>query len=132
MIALSKSTSIRDYPTSARILSKADFDRVFRSKASSARARGMLALYLPNQHQTARLGMTVARKNLGNAVRRNRIRRQLREVFRQVRPDLPNVDIVVIIRKDFRGIPEQQWFDLCQQLFQRILPRPCQVSSNSG
>lgn len=73
--------------------------------------------------------MTVSRKNAGNAVRRNRIRRQLREAFRNVRSDLPCVDIVVIVRRDFQSLPDDQWFGLCQQLFQRIIARPEQASA---
>lgn len=121
-----------DFPTSCRLLSKPDFDRVFNNRTASARARGLLALYVENQSGTARLGMTVARKNMGSAVRRNRIRRQLRDAFRRARPDLPNCDIVVIVRKDIKSISEDQWYGLCQQLFQRIIASHRNGTSLSG
>jgi ribonuclease P protein component len=50
----------------------------------------------------ARLGITVTRK-VGNAVRRNRIKRLVREWFRQRRPGLGPCDIVVIAKRDLLG-----------------------------
>ena len=50
---------------------------------------------LPNSAGTCRLGITVTRK-VGNAVRRNRIKRRLRDVFRRNQMHLaPNLDLVV-------------------------------------
>ena len=46
----------------------------------------------------ARLGLTVSRR-VGDAVRRNRVKRRIREVFRQSRGALPcGVDLVVVAR----------------------------------
>jgi ribonuclease P protein component len=51
----------------------------------------------------ARLGITVTRK-VGGAVRRNRIKRLVREWFRGRREEFKSCDLVVIAR---RGIPER-------------------------
>ncbi len=48
----------------------------------------------------ARLGITVTRK-VGNAVRRNRIKRLVREWFRRAQPALGAYDVVVIAKRDF-------------------------------
>ena len=57
----------------------------------------------PNDREWSRLGLTVSRK-AGNAVRRNRWKRRLREVFRRNKPALPiGYDFVVIVRSSTKG-----------------------------
>jgi ribonuclease P protein component len=50
----------------------------------------------------ARIGITVSSK-VANAVGRNRVKRWVREAFRELRAELPCVDLVVVAR---RGAPE--------------------------
>ena len=51
-----------------------------------------------NEAGEARLGMAVGLRAAGNAVRRNRIRRLIRESFRMHRHELPAVDLLVTAR----------------------------------
>lgn len=46
----------------------------------------------------SRLGLAIATKVAGNAPRRNRLKRWVRECFRRYQPRLPNVDVVVIAK----------------------------------
>jgi ribonuclease P protein component len=58
----------------------------------------------PNQVGYPRLGMVVAKRLLARAVDRNRVKRCVRESFRQVLPDLPACDFVVrLIAKPVPG-----------------------------
>jgi ribonuclease P protein component len=61
--------------------------------------RGPLVLFgVPNNKSVTRLGFSTSRK-VGNAVRRNRIRRLLRESFRLLQHDLPaGYDLVIVVR----------------------------------
>ncbi len=60
----------------------------------------------------ARLGITVSKK-VGNAVRRNRIKRLIREFFRLNKFRLSYQDIVIIGRK---SIPHLSYQDVCKEL----------------
>ena len=86
------------FPKEVRLLASPEFRHVFECKASVA--DGVLVLYgAPNQLAHSRIGMAVSRK-VGNAVVRNRWKRQLREAFRSQQSQLPlGIDFVVLPRK---------------------------------
>ena len=48
--------------------------------------------------QSARLGLAISKKNAKRAVDRNRIKRLIRESFRQNREKLPGIDLVVMAK----------------------------------
>ena len=78
----------------ARLTTKADFDRVFADN-QRARTDTLLVMARPNAVGHARLGMIIAKRLLVRAVDRNRVKRCVRESFRQVRAELPACDFVV-------------------------------------
>jgi ribonuclease P protein component len=83
------------FPATSRIKKTREFNRVY---ARGKRARGPLFLVVlaPNRLPVTRVGLSVG-KRVGGAVRRNRIKRMLREAFRHVRPQLPpGLDIVLV------------------------------------
>ena len=64
----------------------------------------MFAIFICNSgYHTPRLGLSTAARMVGGAVRRNRIKRLVRESFRQHQHELPNVDIVVNARAGARA-----------------------------
>jgi ribonuclease P protein component len=84
-------------PKKLHLRSKRDYDAVF--DARTRESRGPLSVGArPNDLGHSRFGMSVSRK-VGTAVRRNRIRRLLRESFRLMQHDLPcGYDLVVVVR----------------------------------
>ncbi len=85
------------YPRSHRLRTRAEFSRVFDARVRAS--NGPLTVYaIPNDVLHPRLGIALTRK-VGNAVRRNRIKRLLRETFRVHQHDLPRAyDFVVAVR----------------------------------
>jgi ribonuclease P protein component len=86
------------FPKEIRILKHSDFIR--RSKTDRKMAfPHFLVIIKPNHLGRTRLGLTVGKK-AGGAVRRNRIKRLLREFFRRFNNKLPpSQDIIIIALK---------------------------------
>jgi ribonuclease P protein component len=85
------------FPKSYRLRSRAEFAAVYDAKVREV--RGPLAVYArANELGHPRLGLSTSRK-VGTAVRRNRIRRLLREAFRHLQHDLPaGYDLLIVVR----------------------------------
>jgi ribonuclease P protein component len=77
-----------------RLRSKPQFDAIY---AGGRRIddRFFAARVKPNGLTHPRVGLAVAVKTAGNAVKRNRLRRLVRESFRLAQHELPAVDVVV-------------------------------------
>ena len=80
-----------------RIRRRADFQQVY-GEGVRIRGRYSTIFVLPNSHGVGRLGIA-ATKKLGDAVRRNRAKRLIREVFRRNKI-APGFDIVVVPRRE--------------------------------
>ena len=77
-----------------RLLKTDEFSSVFAFRRS-LRGRFYTLYYRPNELDTARLGVTVAKKLVKRANGRNLVKRITREVFRRQRESLPFYDLVI-------------------------------------
>ncbi len=89
---------------SRRLLSAADFHRVFRQGRRQSAPELTLAVRTRSDREgrraPARLGLSVSRK-VGNSVERNLLKRRIREIFRTSQDRLvPGCELVVIPRKE--------------------------------
>lgn len=83
-----------------------DFRRLY-YRGRSAVSDTMVVYTMRNKRGAGRLGITTGTK-LGHAVVRNRMRRIVREIYRQHLPELrPNMDVVVVVRG--RAVTASYW-----------------------
>lgn len=87
---------------------KAEFDRVFAERKRFSRD-GLAFYYSAHRHDLVHLGI-VAPRRYGKAVKRNRFRRRLKEIFR-LYPSMPQADIVITVYRPY----EELGFNLLQQ-----------------
>ena len=85
------------FPRRVRIRLRDDFARIYAARRYASDTR--MALYvLENDLAFTRVGMSVGRK-VGSAVKRNLIRRRIREVFRTHKAQLPvGYDLLCVVR----------------------------------
>jgi ribonuclease P protein component len=117
------------YPPTARLRKRAEFLRL-KDAARKFASRGILVVWQANGLAHARLGVTVSKK-VGCAVTRNRVKRFVREIFRNNRSLLPAVDVNVIARSeaaimDFHGLEQE-----LLKAFRYIGASPCSKVSHS-
>ena len=84
-------------PPHARLRRAADF-AALRNARGRLQAKHFLLRWIESPTATARLGLAVSRKVSKRAVQRNRIKRIVRESFREQREGMPPFDILVIAR----------------------------------
>jgi ribonuclease P protein component len=78
-------------------LRAADFDKVFQGGERSG-DRFFTVLFHANNLNRPRLGFAISKQKVRLAVGRNRLRRLVRESFRERAAALPSVDLVVLAR----------------------------------
>ena len=112
-----------------RLRSKLQFDAVY---AGGRRIddRFFALRVKANNLAHARVGLAVAVKTAGNAVKRNRLRRLVRESFRLAQHELPPVDIVVAAKFPAAGAPPTSLRDSLATLWKRVAST-CASSSKS-
>ena len=88
------------YTKLERLTKRPEFQKVLAVGEKKRIGRLCTVFSLPNGLNRKRLGI-IASKKVGNAVARNRVKRSIRETFRQIKHRMtPAVDIVVISGKE--------------------------------
>lgn len=109
-----------DFPRSRRLLKPDEYRRVFNDGRRSIDAL-FLVLAHPNDMPFARLGLAVSKKYSRLAVKRNRIKRLVRESFRHHQEQLVGLDLVVVTRQGIGRADNGRCFDSLHRHWQRIV-----------
>jgi ribonuclease P protein component len=107
-----------------RLLTSADFQRVFDNPLKSADSFFTVLAKKRLEGTDSRLGLAIAKKQLKRAVDRNRIKRLIRETFRQ-EPLLEEqaIDFIVMTRHSVRAKTNAELQQSLQQLFAQALSK---------
>lgn len=84
-----------------RLLTKSSYDRVF-SQANKLTTPEFILLYRENTLGHSRLGLAISKKSIAKAHDRNRMKRLIRESFRQA--NLPNVDLILLAKAGVKNV----------------------------
>ena len=108
------------FGTERRLLTSAEYSRVFEEASLRASHRHVLLLAAPNSIGHSRLGLVVAKKNVRKAVLRNRIKRIAREVFRQQTAGGSSLDVILLARRGIDTLDKKSLAALLERQWQRL------------
>jgi len=108
------------FPAAARVRRRPEYLTI-QNRGRRVSGPNLLLFALPGD---GRLGITVSKK-VGDAVRRNRVKRWIRECYRRRRPEFPpGLDLVVVARPPAASADHQTVCRELATLARRMGPRP--------
>lgn len=115
--------SHRRFTKAQRLLTAQDFKQVFDHTAFKVHTTHLLFFVRVRHDQNApnRLGLAIAKKKIKRAHERNRLKRLLREYFRQYQAQLPcAVEMAVIAKQDVSSCDNANLLAQIAQAFEQI------------
>lgn len=110
-----------------RVKSHEDFQRVIQD-GTKEKSKTYIVCYLNRQISYPRLGIS-APKKLGNAVVRNKVKRQIRGMIHELWNELLPLDYVIVVRKNYCIEQYHSNQQELQQIFLRIRRRQNEESA---
>ena len=116
------------FPRTERLRKRIDFKRAEKNKVARLVTKHLVILAAPNDHACARIGITASRK-IGGAVRRNRTKRLLREIYRRNKHLFPSGHDYILIAKN--DMADMSYHDLLQEMARALgshtWEKPCSL-----
>ncbi|MCH2158128.1 MAG: ribonuclease P protein component [Oleiphilaceae bacterium] len=116
-------TSDNTFPKSIRLLNAKDYSDVFSGVDIKFATQYFLCLASKQELQHPKLGIIVAKKNVRFAVNRNRIKRVLRESFRQSQHKLPSYDLVFMAKRSAADAENENLNKELQYIWRKLKQR---------
>jgi len=120
-----------------RLRNRADFSKVYRTGKSFANSQFVVYVSKQRIADPFRCGISASKK-IGNAVVRNRMRRVIKEIVRQLEPKIaahaPQVDIIIIVRKPATSLSFSELEKSIQHVFKRagLLEAPKRIEKRKA
>ena len=114
------SKSPKTFKKNQRLLTSADFSRVFDDAPFRAAHENFLILSRTSAATNPRLGLVIAKKNIRKAHDRNRIKRLIRESFRQKQHKFVAIDAIVLARKGADKLTNHEILKVLEGLWKRV------------
>ena len=108
---------------SCRLCKTDEYSSVFAFRRA-CKGRLLIVHYRPNERDTARLGVVVAKKFAKRAPDRNLVKRIVREHFRRARGDLPPLDLVIRLHAPLGKATRAMLHDDVAALLRRVASLP--------
>jgi ribonuclease P protein component len=110
----------QDFSREKRLLTPRHFKAVFDSPTGKVPGKNLLLLARNNDLDHPRLGLVIGKKSVKLSVERNRLKRLMRESFRQHQDDLVGWDIVIVARKGLGDIENPELIQHFGKLWKRL------------
>lgn len=106
-----------------RIHKDADYSAIFKGEGAGRRYKTQYFAFFtkPNSFGHPRLGVIISKKNVHNAVERNRLRRIIRETFRLKQHELKFLDIVFHVYKNADKLSNYLWRDSIRRQLVKLI-----------
>jgi ribonuclease P protein component len=120
---------MNNYPRELRLLSSGDFQQVFDDVEIKIPDQRILILSRANGLDHPRIGFIISKKNIRRAVKRNLVRRIIRESFRLNQNNLPAQDMIIMVRKGADEVSNENLHKLAKKCWSRLNKKVKQANS---
>ncbi|WLP94545.1 ribonuclease P protein component [Psychrobacter sp. M13] len=103
-----------------RLLTPTAFKEVFDAPERKLHQTHLMAFVRSNDSEKPRIGMAITKRKVPTAVKRNLIKRQIRENFRLQSYRLENKDIVFIVKKSIDELNSKNLIIEINNIFKKI------------
>ncbi|BAP58278.1 ribonuclease P protein component [Candidatus Tachikawaea gelatinosa] len=104
------------FPKNLKLLKKRDFYNVFK-QSKKIHTKEITVFFSFNLFKNPRIGIIIGKKYIKYSHDRNRIKRLIKENFRLFQHRLPNVDFVIMIKKDICNFSNKKITNLMEQMW---------------
>lgn len=84
-----------------RLKKRKEFGYIYK-KGTKVYGQHLCIFFVPSKIQTPRIGISIANK-VGNAVVRNKLKRQIRHIMREFVPYIKNVNLIIMVYPEIVG-----------------------------